>query len=123
MTTGNPPRCPGIYEVCKYLTIANYSTAQFSVQANLDWWNGLDADSQKAILEAGESPRNGSAARWRNRRRRRKNRPRCRTWESTLTAEERAQMVAATKSVWDAYVTRAGRRDKNSIDLAHKVFD
>ncbi|WP_302294342.1 TRAP transporter substrate-binding protein DctP [Pyramidobacter piscolens] len=124
-TTGMPAAVSRkIYEVCKYLTIANYSTAQFSVQANLDWWNGLDADSQKAILEAGKV-----AEKW----------LRGAVAESegaaekivrdaglevnALTAEERAQMVAATKSVWDAYVARAGETGQKLVDLAHKVFD
>ena len=124
-TTGMPAAVSRkIYEVCKYLTIANYSTAQFSVQANLDWWNGLDADSQKAILEAGKV-----AEKW----------LRGAVAESegaaekivrdaglevnALTAEERAQLVAATKSVWDAYVARAGETGQKLVDLAHKVFD
>ncbi len=124
-TTGMPAAVSRkIYEVCKYLTIANYSTAQFSVQANLDWWNGLDADSQKAILEAGKV-----AEKW----------LRGAVAESegaaekivrdaglevnTLTADERAQMVAATKSVWDAYVARAGETGQKLVDLSHKVFD
>lgn len=124
-TTGMPAAVSRkIYEVCKYLTIANYSTAQFSVQANLDWWNGLDADSQKAILEAGKV-----AEKW----------LRGAVAESegaaekivrdaglevnALTAEERAQMVAATKSVWDSYVARAGETGQKLVDLAHKVFD
>ena len=124
-TTGMPAAVSRkIYEVSKYLTIANYSTAQFSVQANLDWWNGLDADSQKAILEAGKV-----AEKW----------LRGAVAESegaaekivrdaglevnALTAEERGQMVAATKSVWDAYVARAGETGQKLVDLAHKVFD
>ena len=124
-TTGMPAAVSRkIYEVSKYLTIANYSTAQFSVQANLDWWNGLDADSQKAILEAGKV-----AEKW----------LRGAVAESegaaekivrdaglevnTLTADERAQMVAATKSVWDAYVARAGETGQKLVDLSHKVFD
>lgn len=124
-TTGMPAAVSRkIYEVCKYLTIANYSTAQFSVQANLDWWNGLDADSQKAILEAGKV-----AEKW----------LRGAVAESegaaekivrdaglevnTLTADERAQMVAATKNVWDAYVARAGETGQKLVDLSHKVFD
>jgi len=124
-TTGMPAAVSRkIYEVSKYLTIANYSTAQFSVQANLDWWNDLDADSQKAILEAGkvaEKWLRGAVAESEN------------AAEKTvrdaglevniLTAEERAQMVAATKSVWDAYVARAGETGQKLVDLAHKVFD
>ena len=124
-TTGMPAAVSRkIYEVSKYLTIANYSTAQFSVQANLDWWNGLDADSQKAVLEAGKV-----AEKW----------LRGAVAESegaaekivrdaglevnTLTADERAQMVAATKSVWDAYVASAGETGQKLVDLSHKVFD
>ena len=53
-TTGMPAGVSRkVYEVQKYLTIANYSTAEFCVQANLEWWEGLDAEGQEAILKAG----------------------------------------------------------------------
>lgn len=124
-TTGMPAAVSRkIYEVCKYLTIANYSTAQFTVQANLEWWESLDADTQKAILEAGKEAEvflreavaasEGAAEKV----------VRDAGLEvNTLTAEERAQMVEATKSVWDAYVARAGETGQKLVDLAHKVFD
>lgn len=124
-TTGMPAAVSRkIYEVSKYLTIANYSTAQFSVQANLDWWNGLDADSQKAILEAGkvaEKWLRGAVAESEGAAE--KTVRDAGLEVNTLTAEERAQMVAATKSVWDAYVARAGETGQKLVDLAHKVFD
>ena len=124
-TTGMPAAVSRkIYEVSKYLTIANYSTAQFSVQANLDWWNGLDADSQKAILEAGkvaEKWLRGAVAKSEGAAEKIVRDAGLEV--NALTAEERAQMVAATKSVWDAYVARAGETGQKLVDLAHKVFD
>ena len=124
-TTGMPAAVSRkIYEVCKYLTIANYSTAQFSVQANLEWWESLDGDTQKAILEAGKEAeqfvRDAVAA---SEGAAEKVVRDAGLEVNSLTAEERASMVEATKPVWDAYVGRAGETGQKLVDLAHKVFD
>lgn len=124
-TTGMPAAVSRkIYEVCKYLTIANYSTAQFSVQANLEWWESLDAETQKAIMEAGKiaetylrnavAESEGAAE---------KVVREAGLEVNTLTPEEHAALVEATKSVWDAYVARSGEIGKELVDLAHKVFN
>ncbi len=126
-TTGMPAAVSRkFYEVCKYLTIANYSTAQFSVQANLEWWEDLDADTQKAIMEAGKvaekylreviAQSEGDAE---------KVVREAGLEVNTLTAEEHAAMVEATKSVWDAYVARAGEIGQKLVDLAKTpgIFD
>jgi len=42
------------FEVTKYGTEMNLTQSSFPAGANLDWWNGLPEDVQKAILEAGE---------------------------------------------------------------------
>ncbi|MCH5277662.1 MAG: hypothetical protein J1E80_07485, partial [Desulfovibrionaceae bacterium] len=39
-------------EVQKFMTRANYAVAEFLVQANMKWWNGLTADQQDAIMKA-----------------------------------------------------------------------
>ncbi len=49
-TTGIPAAVARkVIEVQKHMTLANYSTAEFVVQANLDWWNKLD-DAQKDVV-------------------------------------------------------------------------
>ena len=41
-----------VVEVQKFMTRANYAVAEFLVQANMKWWNGLTADQQDAIMKA-----------------------------------------------------------------------
>lgn len=52
-TTGMPAAVARkIIEVQKYMTLSNYSTAEFLVQANLKWWSGLPEAQRQAILRA-----------------------------------------------------------------------
>ena len=41
-----------VVEVQKYMTLANYAAAEFLVQANLKWWNGLKPEQQEIIAKA-----------------------------------------------------------------------
>lgn len=41
-----------VVEVQKYMTLANYAVAEFLVQANLKWWNGLKQEQRDAIAKA-----------------------------------------------------------------------
>jgi C4-dicarboxylate-binding protein DctP len=53
-TTGMPAAVSRkIQEVQKYMTEANYTTAQFVMQANLKWWEKLPQDQREAVLKAG----------------------------------------------------------------------
>lgn len=64
-TTGMPAAVSRkVFEVQKYMTIANYTTAQFVIQANLEWWNKLPTGSERRRHEGGQGRRegNGSAA-------------------------------------------------------------
>ena len=54
-TTGMPAAVSRkIMEVQKFMTEANYSTAQFTVQANLAVWKKLPKDQQEAVAKAGK---------------------------------------------------------------------
>jgi C4-dicarboxylate-binding protein DctP len=54
-TTGMPAAISRkIQEVQKYMTLANYTTAQFAIQGNLAWWNALSAEDKDAITKAGK---------------------------------------------------------------------
>jgi len=54
-TTGMPAAVSRkIQEVQKFMTEANYTTAQFVMQANLKWWEKLPQDQREAILKAGK---------------------------------------------------------------------
>lgn len=105
-----------VIEVQKYMTLANYAAAEFLVQANLKWWNGLDKAQQaiiaKASLDAEAYIREKVAAA-----------------ESdaqdtvaksgieihTPTAEEMAAFVKATAPLRDEYLKKGG-------DLAAKLL-
>lgn len=53
-TTGMPAAVSRkIFEVQKYMTLANYTTAQFFVQANLEWWDSLSDEERDVLLKAG----------------------------------------------------------------------
>lgn len=123
-TTGMPAAVSRKFiEVCKYVTISNYCTAQFSVQANLEWWDSLDAESQKVIMEAGKIAEAWLRTVIADSEKQAEKTVRDAGVEVTvLTPEERAVFIDATKSVWDAYVERAGEAGKKLVDLAHKVL-
>jgi len=54
-TTGMPAAVSRkLQEVQKFMTIANYTTAEFLVQANLKWWEKLPHDQKEAVLKAGK---------------------------------------------------------------------
>jgi C4-dicarboxylate-binding protein DctP len=53
-TTGMPAAISRkVQEVQKYMTLANYTTAQFALQGNAAWWNSLSAEDREAITKAG----------------------------------------------------------------------
>ncbi len=52
-TTGMPAAVARkVTEVQKYMTLANYSTAEFLVQANQKWWQGLSSAQQEILNRA-----------------------------------------------------------------------
>ncbi|GHS93445.1 C4-dicarboxylate ABC transporter [Synergistales bacterium] len=54
-TTGMPAAVSrGIEKVQRFMTLANYSTAQFVVQGNLEWWGSVPARDRYAIMKAGK---------------------------------------------------------------------
>ncbi len=122
-TTGMPAAVSRkIYEVSKYLTIANYSTAEFCVQANLEWWDGLDEEAQKAILEAGKIAeawiRDAIAA---SEAEAEKVVRDYGLIVNTLTSEDRAALKEATKNVKNEFLKRAGKVGEELMDVADKM--
>jgi len=54
-TTGMPAAVSRkLQEVQKFMTEANYTTAQFAMQGNLKWWQKLSPDQRDAITKAGK---------------------------------------------------------------------
>ncbi|MDR3255750.1 MAG: DctP family TRAP transporter solute-binding subunit [Synergistaceae bacterium] len=122
-TTGMPAAVSRkISEIQKYLTISNYSCAQFVVQGNLKWWNSLPDDEKDAITKAGRDTE---------------------AWvrdviaESeaqalsdikaagleihTLTQDERDLFAKATASVWDEFAAKTGDLGKKLLDFARSI--
>ncbi|MGN0838291.1 MAG: TRAP transporter substrate-binding protein DctP [Pyramidobacter sp.] len=109
----------GLHKECRYLTIANYCSSEFSVQANFKWYNSLMPFYQKALLEAGKY-----AELWL-----RKNLEifdshaadqarRTGIEINVLTPAERDELAKATQSVWQSYLRRSDETGKKLLDLA-----
>ena len=122
-TTGMPAGVSRkVYEVQKYLTIANYSTAEFSVQSNLDW-TGLDADSQEIILRAGKDAEAWIREAIVDSEAEAEKAVRDAGLEVVvLTPEERAEFVKATQSVKEQFVKHAGEIGGQLIALGDRLF-
>lgn len=124
-TTGMPAGVSRkIYEVQKYLTLANYSTAEFAIQANLEWWDGLDQDTKDVLLKAGKEAEvwiRGAIAE--SEQEAEKTIREAGLEVISLTAEERAALVEATKNVKGEFVKRAGPAGQELIDIADKLFN
>ena len=123
-TTGMPAGVSRkVYEVQKYLTIANYSTAEFSVQSNLDWWTGLDAESQEVILRAGKDAEAWIRGAIVDSEAEAEKTVRDAGLEVVvLTPEERAEFVKATQSVKEQFVKHAGEIGGQLIALGDRLF-
>ena len=119
-TTGMPAAVSRkVHEVQKFMTMANYTTAQFVVQSSLDWWNGLSDKDKEVVMKAG-----ADAEAW----------IRGVIAESeaeaekvirdagveiyVLTAEDREAFVAVTESVRKTFAEATGDLGKKLIELA-----
>jgi len=119
-TTGMPAAVSRkVHEVQKYMTMANYTTAQFVVQGNLDWWNGLSAELKEAVAKAGHDAEEwirGAIAQSEN------------DAEKVIrdagveiyspTAEEREAFVKATESVRKTFAEKTGEVGQTLIEMA-----
>ncbi len=119
-TTGMPAAVSRkVHEVQKYMTKANYTTAQFVVQGNLDWWNSLSEAHRDAVHKAGldaEEWIRGAIAQSENEA------------EKVIleagveiyspNAEERAAFVKATEPVRTSFAEKTGDLGKTLIEMA-----
>ena len=119
-TTGMPAAVSRkIQEVQKFMTEANYTTAQFVVQANLKWWEKLPQDQRDAILKAGreaeewirgaiaQSEKDAEAVI-----------RKAGVQIHQLTPEARPAFIKATEPVRQAFATKSGDLAKKLIDMA-----
>ena len=122
-TTGAPAAYSRhLYEVQKYMTVCNYSAAQFALQANLKWWEDLSDATRDVLDRAGKD-----AASWI-----RAEMARSETEALTalrekgveiveLDAEQRQSFVEATAPVRDGFVAGSGELGQRLMELAAQV--
>lgn len=119
-TTGMPAAVSRkVYEVQKYLTICNYSTAQFMVQANLDWWNEQPEEIKQILIKAGKD-----AEKWLRGEIMNSERNAQKTIEEAgleiyiLSPEEREIFIEATEPVRKNYAEQTGELGKKLLEIA-----
>lgn len=119
-TTGMPAAVSRkIHEVQKFMTIANYTTAQFVVQANLKWWEKLPQDQRHAILKAGKDAEEwirGAIAQSEDEAQKVIRKAGVQIYE--LTPEDRALFIKATEPVRGAFARKTGDLAKKLMELA-----
>ena len=118
-TTGMPAAVSRkIFEVQKFMTEANYTTAQFIVQANRKWWEKLPQDQRDAILRAGKDTEEwirGVIAQSEDEAEKVIRKAGVQIYQPT--PENRTIFVKATESVRQAFATKSGELAKKLIDL------
>ncbi|MDR2174443.1 MAG: DctP family TRAP transporter solute-binding subunit [Synergistaceae bacterium] len=119
-TTGMPAAVSRkIHEVQKYMTLANYTTAQFAVQANLEWWNGLSAEEKEVVLKAGRDAEawvRGAIADSENEAQKVIGDSGVEIY--ILSDAERKEFQDATLAVRDAFVQKTGALGKRLLEMA-----
>jgi C4-dicarboxylate-binding protein DctP len=119
-TTGMPAAVSRkIQEVQKFMTEANYSTAQFVVQANLKWWEKLPQDQREAILKAGKDAEEwirGAIAQSEDEAKTVIRKAGVQIYE--LTPEARQVFIKATEPVRQSFANKTGELAKKLIELA-----
>lgn len=119
-TTGMPAAISRkVVEVQKYMTHANYSSAEFLVQANLKWWNKLKQSERDIIMRAAaetEQHIRTEVARYEND-----------ALESikkygievhTLTDAEREELIKATANVRADFLKNSGETGQKLMKIA-----
>ncbi|MFB3816666.1 MAG: DctP family TRAP transporter solute-binding subunit [Candidatus Methylomirabilales bacterium] len=122
-TTGMPAAVSRkLQEVQKFMTEANYTTAQFVVQANLKWWQKLPQDQREAVLKAGKDAEEwirGAIAQSEDEAK--KVILKAGVQIHQPTPEARAQFIKATEPVRQAFAQKTGELAKKLIELALSV--
>ncbi len=119
-TTGVPAAISRkLQEVQKHLTMANYATAQFVVQANLKWWNALSDADKSTLLKAG----NEAEAVVRKSIERSENEALDKVKKAGvkiyyLTPAEKAAFMKATEQVRENFAKDTGKLGRQLVDIA-----
>lgn len=119
-TTGMPAAVSRkIIEVQKYMTEANYTTAQFAVQANLKKWQKIPKAQQDAIMKAGKDAEEwirGAIAN--SEMKARETIVKAGVKIQTLTPEGRKKFIEATEPVRKNFADKTGPLAKKLMDIA-----
>lgn len=119
-TTGMPAAVSRkVHEVQKFMTKANYTTAQFVVQSSLDWWNSLPEKDREIILKAGADAEEwirGAIAQSENEAEKVIREAGVEIYN--LTDSERAAFVEKTESVRQSFAEATGETGKKLIEMA-----
>jgi C4-dicarboxylate-binding protein DctP len=119
-TTGMPAAVSRkIQEVQKYMTEANYTTAQFVVQANLKWWQKLSPEQRDAVLKAGKEAEEwirGAIAQSEDEAE--KVIQKAGVQIHRLTPEARPLFIKATEPVRQTFAKKSGDLAKKLMDIA-----
>lgn len=119
-TTGMPAAVSRkVHEVQKFMTEANYTTAQFVVQANQKWWEKLPQDQREAILRAGKDAEawiRGAIAQ--SEEEARKVIQKAGVQIHQLTPEARPLFIQATEPVRQTFAAKSGQLAKRLIEVA-----
>jgi len=118
-TTGMPAAVSRkVFEVQKFMTEANYTTAQFIVQANLKWWEKLPPNQRDALLKAGKDAEEwirGAIAQSENEAEKVIRKAGVQIHQ--VTPEMRPLFVQATDPVRQAFATKSGPLAKKLIEI------
>ncbi len=119
-TTGMPAAVSRkLQEVQKYMTEANYTTAQFVVQANLKWWEKLPQDQREPILKAGKDAEEwirGAIAQSEDEAKKVIQKAGVQIHE--VTPEARPLFIKATEPVRQTFAQKTGELAKKLIEMA-----
>lgn len=119
-TTGMPAAVSRkVQEVQKFMTKANYTTAQFVMQASLKWWEKLPADQREVFLKAGKDTEEwirGVIAQSEDEAE--KTILKAGVQIHTLSPGERELFVKATEPVRRLFAGKSGELGKKLLDLA-----
>lgn len=122
-TTGMPAAVSRkVHEVQKYMTKANYTTAQFVVQGNLEWWESLSPEAKEAVFKAGKDAEEwirGAIEDSENEAEKVIREAGVEIYEPN--EEERAAFVKATESVRENFAQKTGDVGKKLIELAMTI--
>ncbi|HSB72176.1 MAG TPA: DctP family TRAP transporter solute-binding subunit [Candidatus Methylomirabilis sp.] len=119
-TTGMPAAVSRkVHEVQKFMTEANYTTAQFVVQASLKWWEKLPQDQREAILKAGKEAEEwirGAIAQSEDEAEKVIRKAGVQIHQ--LTPEARPLFIKATEPVRQSFATKSGDLARKLIEMA-----